>query len=82
MTDSSDRPAPILRGAFPNARAGAAPTDDLLLRIDFAPTPRRASMTTGRMSTVEGAGAIEPMTAPPDALNSGLDLRWLEPCDT
>jgi aldose 1-epimerase len=23
--------------------------------------------------------AIEPMTAPPDALNSGLGLRWLEP---
>ena len=23
--------------------------------------------------------AVEPMTAPPDALNSGLGLRWLEP---
>ena len=23
--------------------------------------------------------ALEPMTAPPDALNSGIDLRWLEP---
>ncbi len=27
----------------------------------------------------KSAIAIEPMTAPPDALNSGLGLRWLEP---
>jgi aldose 1-epimerase len=26
------------------------------------------------------AVALEPMTAPPDALNSGTDLRWMEPC--
>ena len=26
--------------------------------------------------------AIEPMTAPPDALNSGDGLRWLSPGDT
>ncbi len=32
--------------------------------------------TTGR------AIAIEPMTAPPDALNSGLGLRWLAPDET
>jgi aldose 1-epimerase len=25
------------------------------------------------------AVAIEPMTCPPDALNSGVDLLWLEP---
>lgn len=27
------------------------------------------------------AVALEPMTVPPDALNSGTDLRWLEPGD-
>ena len=29
-----------------------------------------------------GAVAIEPMTCPPDALNSGVDLLWLEPGQT
>lgn len=28
------------------------------------------------------AVAIEPMTCPPDALNSGVDLKWLEPGET
>ncbi len=28
------------------------------------------------------AVAVEPMTAPPDALNSGLGLKWLEPGET
>jgi aldose 1-epimerase len=28
------------------------------------------------------AVAIEPMTAPPDAFNSGLGLRWVEPGET
>ncbi|MEP6843022.1 MAG: hypothetical protein ABJA11_05845, partial [Pseudolysinimonas sp.] len=38
--------------------------------------------TTHAMATADGpmdAIAIEPMTAPPDALNSGQGLLWLEP---
>lgn len=30
-------------------------------------------------TTFGGALAIEPMTAPPDALNSGVGVRWLDP---
>ena len=37
---------------------------------------------TGRPDRVGCAVAIEPMTAPPDALNSGLGLRWLAPGET
>jgi aldose 1-epimerase len=33
----------------------------------------------GEVCSTGRAIAIEPMTAPPDALNSGLGLRWLEP---
>lgn len=38
--------------------------------------------TTHEMPSADGpidAIAVEPMTAPPDALNSGQDLLWLEP---
>jgi len=35
--------------------------------------------TTDRYPGQDLAVAIEPMTAPADALNSGRDLRWLEP---
>lgn len=37
---------------------------------------------TGQADRVGCAVAIEPMTAPPDALNSGLGLRWLAPGET
>jgi aldose 1-epimerase len=36
----------------------------------------------GYPDSVGRAVAIEPMTAPPDALNSGLGLRWLAPGET
>lgn len=38
--------------------------------------------TTDRYPGHELAVAIEPMTAPADALNSGRDLRWLAPGET
>jgi aldose 1-epimerase len=38
--------------------------------------------TTDRYPGLDLALAIEPMTAPADALNSGRDLRWLEPGET
>lgn len=40
---------------------------------------RRFEAPSGEMVT---AVAVEPMTAPADALNSGLGLRWLEPGET
>ncbi|MGV8978309.1 MAG: aldose 1-epimerase family protein [Cellulomonas sp.] len=39
--------------------------------------PRRGR--DGHGHQMERAVAVEPMTAPPDALNSGLGLRWLDP---
>lgn len=43
-------------------------------------TPRTFPRPTGADPDALGqAVAIEPMTAPPDALNSGLGLRWLAP---
>jgi aldose 1-epimerase len=36
----------------------------------------------GHPARVGSAVAIEPMTAPPDAFNSGLGLRWLAPGET
>ncbi len=32
--------------------------------------------------SLTSALAVEPMTAPPDALNSGTDLKWLEPAES
>ncbi|MFO7690081.1 MAG: aldose 1-epimerase family protein [Cryobacterium sp.] len=43
-------------------------------------TPRVFPVRTGSAEPVAGqAVAIEPMTAPADAFNSGTGLRWLEP---
>jgi aldose 1-epimerase len=37
---------------------------------------------TGHPGRIGHAVAIEPMTAPPDAFNSGVGLRWLAPSET
>jgi aldose 1-epimerase len=42
-------------------------------------TPRNFPVRTGRTTTLGQAVAIEPMTAPADAFNSGQGLRWLAP---
>ncbi|WP_231556318.1 hypothetical protein [Cryobacterium sp. MLB-32] len=46
-------------------------------------TPRNFPTRTGDGPAVTGqAVAIEPMTAPADAFNSGAGLRWLAPDET
>ncbi|MGV8885993.1 MAG: aldose 1-epimerase family protein [Microbacteriaceae bacterium] len=46
-------------------------------------TPRNFPRLQSDGSTADGhAVAIEPMTAAPDAFNSGLGLRWLQPGET
>jgi len=42
-------------------------------------TPRVFPVCTGSESVIGQAVAIEPMTAPADAFNSGVGLRWLAP---
>lgn len=49
---------------------------DLWAGADFT---RLQVFTTDRYPGQDVAVAIEPMTAPADAFNSGEDLRWLEP---
>ena len=72
---------------------GGLNTKDRVSAVLAAPdgsTPRCFRTTTGSTCRCsrralpgrrwsQAAIAIEPMTAPPDALNSGLGLRWLEP---
>lgn len=63
----------------------AAP-DGRALRIWQEPDWRWVQVfTTREFPKANGMGlavAIEPMTAPPDAFNSGLGLRWLDPGET
>ncbi|MBZ4487378.1 aldose 1-epimerase family protein [Microbacterium sp. cx-55] len=76
-----------LDAAFTGIPRGA---DGLIRAILHAPDGRRVELwagegfeylqlfTTDRYPGHDLALAIEPMTAPADALNSGRDLRWLE----
>lgn len=78
------------------AFGGLAPVDRVVATLT-APDGRRVSLwqdenhgysqvfTTRSFPKDGGLGlavAVEPMTAPPDALNSGLGLKWLEPGET
>lgn len=78
------------------AFGGLAPVDRVVATL-AAPDGRRVSLwqdenhgysqvfTTRSFPKDGGLGlavAVEPMTAPPDALNSGLGLTWLEPGET
>lgn len=77
--------------AYSTLRRG---TDGRVRGVLHAPDGRRLELwagsgfeylqvfTTDRYPGQEVAVAIEPMTAPADALNSGRDLRWLEPGET
>ena len=77
------------------AFGGLARGDDGLVRATLeAPDGRRLTLwqgegfdyvqvfTTDRYPGHELALALEPMTAPPDAFNSGQGLRWLAPGET
>lgn len=73
----------VARGADGRIRAQLAAADGRVVELwadeSFA---YLQVFTTDRYPGHELAVAIEPMTAPADALNSGRDLRWLAPGET
>ncbi len=69
----STRPARVVA---PDGSAVALAADD-----DFGYLQVYACPDFERTAGPARAIAVEPMTAPPDALNSGRDLRWLDPAE-
>lgn len=73
----------VARGADGRIRARLAASDGRAVELWADESfPYLQVFTTDRYPGHELAVAIEPMTAPADALNSGRDLRWLAPGET
>lgn len=67
----------------PDGRAVELWTDENFGYVQVYICPRFPRIEgPGHPDRVGSAVAIEPMTAPPDAFNSGLGLRWLAPGET
>lgn len=73
----------VARGADGRIRAHLAAADGRSVELWADESFRYLQVfTTDRYPGHELAVAIEPMTAPADAFNSGRDLRWLAPGET